>query len=163
MRKRSFATASILILFCLAMSAASRVDGGSQAAANAMLNRFADSWNRADGTAYGENYWPEAELVDPVGIICVGKNAIVQEHVNMWAGPFKGSHVTGRIRRIQQLGANYMIVDIDLEVSGVSQVPSGGPGGTTNGVLKNHLKHVMEKRHGVWKILSAQNTFIAAS
>ena len=30
------------------------------------------------------------------------------------------------------------------------------------GVLRGHLKHVMEKRNGLWKILSAQNTFIAA-
>jgi hypothetical protein len=37
-----------------------------------------------------------------------------------------------------------MIVDFDLELS-------GNPGG-------NHLKHILEKRNGTWKILSAQNT-----
>jgi hypothetical protein len=34
-----------------------------------MVQRFSDPWNRADGVSYGENYWPEAELVDPSGMI----------------------------------------------------------------------------------------------
>jgi uncharacterized protein (TIGR02246 family) len=132
----------------------------AQAAAAAMVNRFVDSWNRADGTAYGENYWPEAELVNPSGAISSGKDAIVREHVELWAGIFKGTRATGKVRRIQRLGLNYMVVDIDVEISGVQQPPPGSPP-NANGVLRNHLKHIMEKRNGVWKILSAQNTFIA--
>jgi hypothetical protein len=42
------------------------------------------------------------------------------------------------------------------------QIPPGTQP-NANGVLRNHLKHVMEKRNGVWKVLSAQNTFIAAN
>ena len=30
-----------------------------------------------------------------------------------------------------------------------------------NNVIKTHLKHILEKRNGQWKVLSAQNTFIA--
>ena len=54
-----------------------------------------------------------------------------------------------------------MIVDFDVEVSGVRELPPGSPA-NANGVLRNHLKHIMEKRGGAWKVLSAQNTFIAA-
>jgi hypothetical protein len=50
-------------------------------AARAMVARFVDSWNRADGAAYGENYWPDAELVDPSGVISRGQAIIVQEHI----------------------------------------------------------------------------------
>jgi uncharacterized protein (TIGR02246 family) len=138
------------------------VDDGVQAAAEAMVNRFVDAWNRADGAAYGENYWPEAELVDPVGRISSGQAAIVEEHVEMWAGPFKGSRAKEKVRRIQKLGSNYMIVDFDVEVSGVGQPPPGSPS-SANGLLRNHLKHIMEKRDGVWKVLSAQNTFIVSN
>jgi uncharacterized protein (TIGR02246 family) len=152
---------SVLALFSAATVVAKPADHELQTAAKAMVDRFADSWNRADGTAYGENYWPDAELVDPVGVICAGKDAIVQEHVDIWAGPFKGSHITGKIRRIQPLGPNYMIVDVDLEVSNVRQRPPGSPQ-NANGILRSHLKHIMERRHGVWKVLSAQNTFVAA-
>jgi uncharacterized protein (TIGR02246 family) len=123
-----------------------------------MVNQFVDSWKHADGDAYGKNYWPEAELVDPSGQIKSGKAAIVQKHIDIWAGPFKGTRISGKVRRVQRLDANFMIVDFDAEVSGVRQLPPGGTPGA-NGNLCSHLKHVMEKRSGEWKVLSAQNTF----
>ena len=152
-----------LTLFALALdvSAATTAGPEEKAAADAMVTRFADSWNRADGAAYGENYWPEAELVNPSGAVLNGQKAIVQEHVDIWAGILKGSHASGKVRRIQLLGTSYMIVDFDLQVSGFRHPPPGSPPDAK--VLRNHLKHVMEKRNGVWKVLSAQNTFIAAN
>ena len=85
----------------------------------------------------------------------------MKEHTDLWSGPFKGTHITGQIRRIHMLGTNYMIVDFDVTVSGVRQVPAGGPVNSA-GVLRNHLKHILERRHGAWKVLSAQNTFISS-
>ena len=158
-------TAACAILTLLAVMpdipAAAQADNAAKAAADAMVKRFADSWNRADGAAYGENYWPEAELVNPSGDILNGKAAIVQEHVELWAGVLKGTRATGMVRKIQVLGANYMVVDFDLQISGARQFPPGSSP-DANGVLRGHLKHVMEKRNGLWKVLSAQNTFIAA-
>jgi uncharacterized protein (TIGR02246 family) len=129
-------------------------------AAQAMVSRFVNSWNSADGNAYGVNYWPEAELVDPSGVISRGKAAIVQEHVDLWAGIFKGSRIQGKVRRIRMLGPTFMMVDFDAELSGVRQLPPGSPADAA-GVLHNHLKHIMERRQGIWKVLAAQNTFIA--
>ncbi len=161
MKKLLTAVVAVLTLSLNAIVFASPADNEAQTVAHAMVNRFVDSWNRADGVGYGENYWPEAELVDPVGRIVSGQTAIVHEHVEMWAGPFKGSRATGKVRRIQMLGSNYMIIDFDVEVSGVHQLPPGSPP-NAEGVLRNHLKHIMEKRNGSWKVLSAQNTFITA-
>ncbi len=156
--RRSLLAFLALVLGTIAL--ASPVPKDAQAAAQAMLDRFVDSWNRADGAAYAENYWPEAELVDPTGAIVSGRDAIAQEHVNLWAGPFKGSRIRGSIRRVTMLGLDHMIVDLDLEVTGVHDIPPGAVQ-NTGGVLRNHLKHILEKRKGVWKVLSAQNTFIA--
>lgn len=136
-------------------------DNSVNATAEAMLNRFVDSWNRADGAEYGKNYWPDAELVDPSGQIVSGREAIVQEHVDLWAGIFKGSHITGKVRRIRMLGSKYMIVDLDLELSGIRDLPPGSPTGA-QGVLRNHLKHVMEKRGRECKVLSAQTRSLQA-
>jgi uncharacterized protein (TIGR02246 family) len=130
------------------------------AAAHAMVQRFVDSWNRADGAAYGENYWPDAELVDPSGLISRGQAAVVQEHIDLWGGIFKGSHLKGSVRRIRMLGPTFMMVDFDTELFGIRQLPPGSPADAA-GVVRNHLKHILERREGAWKVLAAQNTFIA--
>ncbi|HXM93087.1 MAG TPA: hypothetical protein VOA64_02360 [Candidatus Dormibacteraeota bacterium] len=61
---------------------------------------FVDSWNRADGAAYGENHWPEAALVNPSDEIVDGRTAIAKEHVDHWAGIFKGSRRAAQVRKI---------------------------------------------------------------
>ncbi len=65
MKRIAFCLLPVILVFPAIAGAVSQ--GEADAAAQAMVNRFADSWNRADGAAYGENYWPEAELVDPAG------------------------------------------------------------------------------------------------
>jgi uncharacterized protein (TIGR02246 family) len=106
---------SLIVMFNL--TAAGAVDTGAQPIAEAMVKRFVDSWSRGDGAAYGENYWRDAELVDPSGAIVEGKTAIVQEHIDLWSGIFKGSRATGKVRRIQMLGSDYMMGDFDIQIS----------------------------------------------
>lgn len=137
-------------------------DAEAASAAEAMLTRFVDSWNAANGLAYGEGYWDDAELVDPSGQISSGRNAIAQGHVNAWSGPLKGSQVRGRTRRIQRLGPDFLIVDLDLELATIQELPLAGIADDA-GVIRTHLKHILAKREGMWRILSAQNTFIARS
>jgi hypothetical protein len=67
MSKR-FAMGAVLLLYG-ALAFADTPDKEALSAANAMVERFVDAWNRADGIAYGENYWAEAELVNPSGAI----------------------------------------------------------------------------------------------
>jgi uncharacterized protein (TIGR02246 family) len=133
-------------------------DKEARAAAEQTVHRFVDSWNREDGKAYGENYWPDAELVNPSGGIVKGRAAIAKEHVDLWAGIFKGSHMAATLRKVRRLDPNHIIVDFDTELSHVQKPPPGAP---PNGVIKTHLKHILEKRHGEWKVVAAQNTFIA--
>ena len=128
-------------------------------AAESMMNHFADAWNRADGDAYGQNYWTDAELVDPTGAIWNGRTAIAQMHVDLWAGPFQGSHLDAKLRRIRSVGTDCLLVDLDLALHGAKQAPPGAMV-DAQGVIRTHLKHVLEKRGKVWRIVSAQNTFV---
>jgi uncharacterized protein (TIGR02246 family) len=137
-------------------------DEEATSVAEAMVTRFVASWNAADGVGYGEGYWPDAELVDPSGQVWTGRSAIAGMHVDLWAGNFKGSRISGRIRRIQRLGPDFLIVDVDLELANIQGLPPGGLADDA-GVIRTHLKHILTKRDGVWRILSAQNTFIARS
>lgn len=150
----------LLVLGGITLAASPRDE--ADAAAQTMVKRFVNSWNRADGAAYGENYWPDAELVDPSGIILSGRAAIAKEHVDLWASIFKGTRQKATIRRVKVLSPDYIVVDFDSYLSGVHTPPPGAtlpPGG----VLFAHLKHIMQKRYGVWKVLYAQNTLVAAS
>jgi uncharacterized protein (TIGR02246 family) len=131
-----------------------------QAAAEAMLTRFVEAWNQADGVAYGDGYWPDAELVGPSGTVHTGRAAITQTHVELWAGIFHGSHIQGVVRRLRRLGPDYLLVDLDLEVSRFQQRPSGNHPDTP-GIIRAHLKHILERRNGAWRILAAQNTFFS--
>ncbi len=148
-----------LVVFSCAGLSAPRQDEVT-AAAQAMVERFADSWNRADGAAYGENYWPDAELIDPSGVVVSGRAAIVKEHVDLWAGAFKGTRQKVTVRRVKVLSAEYFLVDFDAYLTGVRAAP---PGATlpADGVLVAHLKHIMQKRGGEWRVLFAQNTLVA--
>lgn len=135
----------------------------SQAVALDALNVFVDSWNKAakgdsqGPQSYGTLYWPDAELVDPSGNIWNGQAAIVQMHVDLWNTAFKGSEVKGVVRRTRQLSPTLMVVDFNLDLKVGGPLPPTIP--SADGIVKAHLKHVMEKRAAEWKVIAAQNTF----
>ena len=133
-------------------------DAGDKQVADAMLAKFTDAWNREDPVAYGDGYWPDAELVDPSGAIHQGREAIVKTHVELWSGWFKGSHNGGTVRKIRRVGPDFLVVDLDLALRDYQQLPPGAVADST-GALNVHLKHIMEKRNGQWKIIAGQNTF----
>ena len=118
---------------------------------------FADTWNRRDGRAYGNAYWLDAELVDPSGQVWNGREAIVQTHVDLWKGPAKATHMTAQVRRVRALSPSLIVVDIDTSATGFMPPPPGAP----DGIVQTRLKHVVQKRNGVWKIVTSQNTFVS--
>lgn len=131
------------------------------AAAQRLAHTFNETWNGQNGTAYGEAYWPDAELVDPTGQVWDGRDAIAAMHVHLWDGPARNTRVFAKVRRIRPIGTEAMVVDLDVEVSGFSPPPPGAAL-HDDGKLKAHLKHVVEKRDGDWKIAASQNTFVSA-
>ena len=130
-------------------------------AAELLARTFTNSWNGQDGVAYGEAYWPDAELVDPTGQVWDGRDAIAGMHVHLWNGPARDTQVSAKVRRVRPIGAEAMVVDLDVDVAGFSPPPPGAAV-HADGKVKAHLKHIVEKRAGDWKIAASQNTFVAA-
>jgi uncharacterized protein (TIGR02246 family) len=120
---------------------------------------FATTWNSKDGIAYGEAYWPDAELVDPTGTIWNGREAIADMHVNLWLGPAQDTMVAASVRRVRLLGPTLAVIDLDVRVTGFSPPPPGASA-DANGAVQTRLKHVIEKRGAVWGIVASQNTFV---
>ena len=132
-----------------------------RAIAQTFADTFATTWNSKDGQAYGEAYWPDAELVDPTGTVWNGREAISDMHVALWNGPAHETTVTPSVRTDRSLGTSIAVVDLDVQVTGFSPPPPGAiadPGGAVH----TRLKHVIEKRGEIWKIVASQNTFVAA-
>ena len=130
-------------------------------AAEQLARAFTDTWNSQNGAAYGEAYWPDAELVDPTGQVWDGRDAIAAMHVHLWNGPAQNTQVSAKVRRVRPIGTEAMVVDLDVDVAGFSPPPPGAAV-HEDGKVKAHLKHVVEKRAGDWKIAASQNTFVAA-
>ena len=82
-------------------------------------------------------------------------------HVQLWDGPGSNTQVSARVRRVRPIGTRVMVVDLDVDVAGFSPPPPGAAV-LEDGKVKAHLKHVVEKRGGDWKIAASQNTFVAA-
>ena len=133
----------------------------NDAIAQHFADTFATTWNDRDGAAYGEAYWPDAELVDPTGAIWQDREAIAGMHVALWDGPARNTKVTASVRNVKPLSATLAVIDLDVAVTGFSPPP---PGAMTdaNGAVRTRLKHVIERRGEDWKILASQNTFVAA-
>lgn len=166
--KAAIALATTLLMACASVPSAGVIPASdSQKIADDALRVFVDSWNRAAGgdmqgpQAYGTLYWQDAELVDPSGNIWRTGPDIVQMHVDLWNTAFKGSRVSGVVRRTRQLSPTLIIADFDLELKVNGPLPPSIL--NTNGVVKALLKHVMEKRGTEWKVIAAQNTFYSAA
>ena len=81
----------------------------------------------------------------------------MQMHVDLWNTAFKGSVVSGTVRKTRRLSPTLMIADLNLELKVPGNLPPAIP--SSNGVVSAHLKQVMERRGTEWKTIASQNTF----
>ena len=123
------------------------------------LERLAQAWNTADAAMWADEYWPQGELVNILGGVMPNPTAIRERHAEILAGPFKGSHFESTVRRIQFLGADVAIVDTDIRVTQFRALPPGAVA-TSPGVLLTRMKHVYQRRDGIWRIAASQNTAV---
>jgi uncharacterized protein (TIGR02246 family) len=127
-------------------------------AADELARTFERTWNDRDGIGYGTAYWSDAELVDPMGQIWDGREAIVQMHLDLWAGPFSKTAVRARVRRVRKIAPTAGVIDLEISGTGFPLRPDQ----PSSESIIARLKHVVEKRDGQWKIAASQNTFVVA-
>lgn len=137
------------------------VHAAAESAIHQSLLRLADAWNIGDATLWAEEYWPTADSINILGGLMRDGLAIRDRHAEVFAGPFKGSQLEGDVRRIQWLGVDVAIVDVDICVTKFRALPPGASA-TSPGVLQTRLKHIYQCRDGVWRIIASQNTAVVA-
>jgi uncharacterized protein (TIGR02246 family) len=134
-------------------------DVHAELAISQSLERLADAWNTGDAALWAQEYWPTADSVNILGGLMADRLAIRDRHAEVFAGPFKGSHFEGSVRRIQFLGSEAAIVDVDIRVTRFQALPPG-TFATSPGLLITRLKHVYQRREGAWRIAASQNTAV---
>jgi len=117
------------------------------------------AWNNGNARAWGSVFSEDATFVNIRGELYQGRSAIIQLHVRILEGPYKGSHTTMSIWRITQLADEVALIETDNEVTGFQALPPGVVA-TSAGTLRTRLRYVAKKQDGEWQIISAQNTAV---
>lgn len=123
----------------------------------ALKSAWDAAWAAKDATAYAANYTVDAEIVNPVGGVLSGREAIRAAHAFLFSGPFAGSTSTSEVRRMMFLTETNAIVDLDVVLTGYRAVPPGLRE-TEPGVVRTRVKWVAVKRAANWEILTQQLT-----
>lgn len=122
-----------------------------------LINAWDAAWNAGDAAAYARNYTANGELVNPLGGILDGRDAIRTQHEFLFAGPFAGSTSTSEVRRTVYLGQDARMVDLDVTLTGYAGLPPGLPE-VEPGVVHVRIKLLVVRRESSWKIMAEQIT-----
>lgn len=114
------------------------------------------AWAAKDATAYAALYAVDAQFVNPLGALSVGREAFRNQHVFLFNGPFAGSTQAIAVRDIIFLSGTDALVLQDVTLTGYAFLPPGLP--SANGVVRNRVVWGMEKRAGAWEIVFQQMT-----
>ena len=130
---------------------------GDEAAIEALVAALDDAWAAKDAAAYAAPFSVDADIVNPLGGIQVGRSAIETQHVLLFNGLFAGSTQTLRVRRMTFLTGTLAVVDLNATLTGFAGTPPGLPQAQPGAVL-TRVRWVLQKRAGQWQILSQQMT-----
>jgi uncharacterized protein (TIGR02246 family) len=161
MRTLPDAFLSLLLLVCpglfalaLPQSSADRTKDKETAAIARTVERFVDAWNQHDAHAFALTFTQDADFTNVAGDHAQGRANVESFHAPAFAGIFKDSHQTAKIRSIRFLTAHLAAVDVDWEMTGAKS-----PDGTPRLGRKGLLNWVMARQSdGAWLIEIMHNT-----
>jgi uncharacterized protein (TIGR02246 family) len=133
---------------------------GDEAGVEAVATAWDAAWNAGDASALAALFVDDAEFINGRGQLAIGAAAIRAQHAASLAGPFRGSHTAGHIRRITFLSGTTAVLDVDNELTGFAALPPGTVA-TSPGLQRGRHKRVLVKRAGTWRIVLMQITTVA--
>ena len=117
------------------------------------------AWNAADPKSWSHAFWPDCEFTNILGQVFHGAAENGAQHARIWADPYLGSHFEAKVVRIWPLGPDHALVDTEATVTGYKALPPGIVP-IEPGRLVTRFRHIVERRHGEWRILFSQNTVV---
>jgi uncharacterized protein (TIGR02246 family) len=124
-------------------------DEGARLVAQKIVSALTAAFVVHDGDAFAAEFWPDAEFMNVFGQVVEGQQQIATLHNTVFRGPLKDRIVRMDIRKIRQLTSDVVIVD-------TTDSNSGKPDDRVT-----RMKLILERRHGTWHVIAAQNTLIS--
>lgn len=142
-----------------AVSAAVTPAGMTEGVEDLVLAQEA-AWAAKDAAAYAATYTEDAELVNPVAGILVGRAGILAGHAflfNPATGPFRASTSSLTVRDIVFLSGTVALVKLDVTLTGFSGLPPGLPA-VEPGVVRTRVSWIAVRQGPQWQIMYQQMT-----
>jgi uncharacterized protein (TIGR02246 family) len=154
----------IVLLLCstVAGAAAAQPSGGAppglsgdELGVRAVVQGFADAWNRHDMEAFSALFAEDADFVNVQGTRWIGRRAIEEAHAASHATVFKESRLAMTETSVRFPGADVAVARTVWKLIGHTS-RDGHPAGERTGILTN----VLARRGERWEIVVSQNTDI---
>jgi uncharacterized protein (TIGR02246 family) len=118
-----------------------------------LLRQFMQAWSDGDAAAFASLFTPDADFVAFSGVHLAGREAIEAAHRTLFAGPMRGTVITG----VDSAKVRYLRPDVAVVVAatGLSRAPSTAP---DPGRESTTATLVVVRESGVWRFAAFQNT-----
>ena len=126
-----------------------------ESAVRALVNEFANTWNRHDMKAMHELDTEDVEWINVVGHYWRGKATVYKGHVAIHKGMYATTSAS-----VESATVRSITPTVAIAVATMHFVPSLDPRYPWVAAAKTRASFTMVKRDGIWKIAHFQNTVI---
>ncbi len=130
---------------------ASYVDAANIDAVSKVSGRIVAAWARNDGEAFADVFTPDGTMILPGNVFAQGREQIAAYMTKAFAGPYKGTQVTGSPVSVRFLGPDVAVLTSRggvLEADETELAPASK-------ILATWL---LTRRDGQWQLAAYQNT-----
>jgi uncharacterized protein (TIGR02246 family) len=118
-----------------------------------LLRQFMRAWSDGDAAAFASLFTPDADFVAFSGVHLAGREAIEAAHRTLFAGPMRGSVITG----VDSAKIRYLRPDVAVVVAATGL--SRAVGAAANpGRESTTATLVVVREPGAWRFAAFQNT-----
>ncbi len=123
-------------------------------------DRLRAAWNAHDADAFGEPWEDDADHVNTIGDVQIGKARVTAAARFIFSTMMAATESNVVVRDLRLLGGGIALLDLDQTLTGVADGPAGPVLGAVDGVVRSRIKIVARKHDTGWKVASFQNTAI---
>jgi uncharacterized protein (TIGR02246 family) len=132
----------------------------AEPAISRLLAEQSDAWNRHDAKAWVASFSEDAEFINILGMLLVGRSEIERRHAEIFKTIFARSRVVVSVRKVRPVGPNAAVAETEYELRDYDRLPPSIQPTDPDGTLRTRLKYVFELTPAGWRIVAAQNTAI---